>query len=279
MRVAHIVALAFPLGLAAPAFAFDNPPPIDAPEYTGSIAAASGWYIRGDLGYSARINGDTASYRSIDATGASTTNSFDNQRFARDFSVSAGAGYQFNDFLRSDATVDYFSTTSKGKSGWETPCTYSTGEGAFGGCSYRQQAVSALGLLANGYVDLGTYWGLTPYVGAGAGVSYVKWGDVQESYRCYYSKKPSDCNGINYKQAKKEGADSWRFTYAVMAGVSYDVAQNIKLDLGYRYTRIGEGDMFNFSSYEKDLGAFGMKATDKGIDRSEFRAGLRMTGW
>ena len=29
--------------------------------------------------------------------------------------------------------------------------------------------------MANGYVDLGTYVGLTPYVGAGLGYTYVNW--------------------------------------------------------------------------------------------------------
>jgi opacity protein-like surface antigen len=279
MTVRHILAIALSLGLATPAFAFDTPPPIDAPEYTGSIAAASGWYIRGDLGYDLKLNGDKPTYSSFDAgTAEFTEKTFDKSRFGKDFSIATGAGYQFNDFLRSDLTVDYFSTDFKGKSGWESPCTHVTGKGAYGNCSYRQQDLSALGLLANGYVDLGTYMGLTPYVGAGAGVSYVKWGDAQERYLCTAS-SGKYCNGINYKTAKKEGADSWRFTYALMAGVSYDVAPSIKLDIGYRYSKVGSGDMLNYSSFEKDLGAFGMKGKDKGFDRSEIRAGLRMTGW
>ena len=32
----------------------------------------------------------------------------------------------------------------------------------------------------------------------------------------------------------------------LMAGLAYDVSQNLKLDLGYRYRRIEGGPMFDF---------------------------------
>ena len=38
--------------------------------------------------------------------------------------------------------------------------------------------------MANGYVDLGTYVGLTPYVGAGLGYTYVDWGSLGDTVLC-----------------------------------------------------------------------------------------------
>ena len=37
------------------------------------------------------------------------------------------------------------------------------------------------------------------------------------------------------------GDDDWRFTWAVMAGISYAINQNLALDLGYRFLDIQDG--------------------------------------
>ncbi len=39
----------------------------------------------------------------------------------------------------------------------------------------------AYSLLANAYVDLGTYGYITPYVGAGIGGTYVKWDKLRNT--------------------------------------------------------------------------------------------------
>ena len=274
-------AVVITMGLAAQASAFDEPPPIDAPEIdTGAIAATTdGWYIRGDIGYNASVDSDAPTFRTLDFdNGGYQTQTFDNSRFSNEPTFNIGAGYQFNDFFRADATLDYFTSTFKAKTEGInvngvtglTPCGRSlNGANAF--CSYRQQDMSALGLLANGYVDLGTYWGLTPYVGAGAGMSYVKWDSVDEQ----------TVNGPAFSSSdlKHEGDDSWRFTYALMAGLSYDVATNIKIDFGYRFSQIDGGDMFSFNQSETDRGAFGAKARDQGLTRHEFRTGIRVVNW
>ncbi|WP_246748663.1 outer membrane protein [Rhizobium setariae] len=274
-----LATVAITLGFASAAAAFDMPPPIDAPEIEtdGIASTTSGWYIRGDLGYNVSTESDAPTYRNYNfATDSYVTNSFDKHRFSNNVTLNTGAGYQFNEFLRTDLTLDYFGSTFKGKADRQKPCTFFTGNGAYGSCAYKQQDMTALGLLANGYVDLGTYWGLTPYVGAGAGVSYVKWGDVEQSRLCHNT---NSCGGIDFTAADQDGADSWRFTYALMAGMSYDVTENMKLDFGYRYSQIDGGDMFGFSRFETAAGAFGTKGKDKGLSRHEFRTGIRMMTW
>lgn len=260
------------LALAAtPAFAFDMPPPVEAPEYTGTIANVDGWYIRGDLGYNVVMDGGKPSYKTYDfGTDSTTTNVFDKARFSKDFTLNAGGGYQFSDFLRTDLTLDYFRTAFTGKGNWEE-CS----PGGLMSCRYKGQDMTSLGLLLNGYVDLGTYAGFTPYVGAGAGMSYVKWGDTEQYLRC----NGGNCDDVDQDMVLREGADSWRFTYALMAGASYDVTDRLKVDFGYRYSEIASGDMFQFNGYETAFGAFGAKANDKGLMRHEFRTGLRLTTW
>ena len=76
-----------------------------------------------------------------------------------------------------------------------------------------------------------------------------------------------------------EGDQSWRFTYALMAGLAYDVSQNLKLDLGYRYRHIDGGPMFNFDPATIAAGAGGTQGEDPGFTSHEVRLGLRYALW
>lgn len=277
MTVRPILAAAFLLGLATPALAFDLPPPVDAPEIT-TFGSASGWYIRGDLGYNASVDFDKPQIRSFSAPkNKYSTATFDSARFDSDYTLNAGIGYQFNDWLRSDLTIDYFKGTFDGKSVSGKPCSAIQPAATKCGSSY-EQALASLGLLANGYVDLGTYWGLTPYLGAGAGVTNMDYGTMTASKHCINGGGKCD-KFTDYKDKEYGGLESWRFTYALMAGVSYDIATNMKLDFGYRYSQVEGGDMFDWNSKEQMNGASGIKGKDNGFSRHEIRAGLRVTGW
>ncbi len=275
-RKSMIVATAFGSFLATDALAIDLPPEVYMQQETGTMSIGQGWYIRGDFGYNNSImksgQPTTRNYNSVADTYAST--SFDQSRMSGDYSIAAGLGYQFNDFLRTDLTVDYFKGTLNGKTTFGKPCM----EGLFPagtGCSFDDSRFSALGVLANGYVDLGTYWGITPYVGAGAGMTNLSFNNVTQKVTCRTAIKNSDC-GETYTSS---GADSWRMTYALMAGASYDLTTHTKIDLGYRYSHVSGGDMFGFSPAEALTGAYGTKGKDKGFGRHEFRAGLRLTTW
>jgi opacity protein-like surface antigen len=278
MTARHILAAAaLLLAFATPALAFDLPPPVDAPEIT-TFSTAGGWYIRGDLGYNASVDFNAPTIRSFKpAKNQYSTTTFDSERFDGDYSLNAGIGYQFNDWLRTDATVDYFKGTLNGKSVVGSPCSAIQPGNTKCGQSYEQRMAS-LGLLANGYVDLGTYWGLTPYLGAGAGVTNVDYNALTTSKYCVNGGGKCD-KFTTYKDQGNGGLESWRFTYALMAGVSYDIAANMKLDLGYRFSQVDGGDMTNWSPTERSNGAKGTKAQDDGFSRHEFRAGLRVTGW
>jgi len=65
---------------------------------------------------------------------------------------------------------------------------------------------------------------------------------------------------------------AWRFTYALMAGVSYDFTDNLKLDVGYKYLNIGEGTVID------DIGN-GLSADHPDLTIHSVRIGLRYQIW
>src|SRR5690606_10999809 len=95
----------------------------------------------------------------------------------------------------------------------------------------------------------------TPYVGAGIGGAYVQWDDL--------------VNDATTGLVVHEGASNWRFAWALMAGASYCLTENLQLDAGYRFTRIEGGRMFE----ESGLGVG--PGFDDGCNVHEVRAGLR----
>src|SRR5690606_10112254 len=157
------------------------------------------------------------------------TDDFDSTDLKGALSIGGGVGYQITRYLRTDFTADYwfdadFRGTTTGVS-----CTPGGGPCS----SVDTSAFSALLLMANAYVDLGTYHGVTPYVGAGIGGAYVQWDDL--------------VNDATTGLVVHEGASNWRFAWALMAGASYCLTENLQLDAGYRFTRIEGGRMFEES--------------------------------
>ncbi|MDQ6437022.1 porin family protein [Mesorhizobium sp. LHD-90] len=233
---------------AVPALAADYAEPpvvVEAPvEPVYDAPDIGGWYIRGDIDY------HWMDFRGAEYTlygePLGQTGSLDGDLKGA-MSLGAGIGYQINDYFRVDLTGDYF---------FESDFDGST-SGICGGVlctSSDSSSVEAFLLLANAYVDLGTYYGFTPYVGAGIGGAYVKWDTL----------KNTDDNG----SFEHEGDGDWRFAYAAMAGVSYCVTDRTKLDVGYRYSHIDGGKMFGFAE-----GAG--PGYDDGFNTHEVRAGLR----
>lgn len=249
---------AIALALIAPtAYAADlyEPPVIEAPPtYIPEVEVkeASGWYLRGDGFFSYnRMRG--AHY----FQGALTTDAnFTTASLRHSYGLGVGAGYQINSMLRVDATADYmfkasFRGSTSGSCGVAASCT-----------STDLASMTAFGLMANVYVDLGTYGIFTPYVGGGIGGTYVKWSNLSNT-ACDASDSTSCDSTVTHG-----GKGSWRFTYALMAGASIKINCNLKADVGYRYRRVTAGNMFGYASG-------GGPGYDKGFSMHEGRAGLR----
>jgi opacity protein-like surface antigen len=231
---------------AAPAFAADlpEPPPVieQPPVYEAPAPDYGGWYIRGDIDYH-KPQWRGANYITYGGPAVGGTKSFDSGELKGAFSLGAGIGYQVTNHFRTDFTADYwFKSKFKGS----TSCA--------GGCfSDEASNFSALLLLANAYVDIGTWNGITPYVGAGIGGAHVKWDTL-------YDPRPGETE-------RNPGTSNWRFAYAAMVGASYCVTDRTKLDVGYRFTHIQGGRMFEYNGAGPGF--------DKGLNVHEVRAGLR----
>lgn len=247
-------------GGALPTYAADiyEPPIVEAPPpaIVYEDESYGGWYIRGDLDYHwNRFKGADYITYGTDCCGnpVAGVGTFDFGDLKGAMSLGAGVGYQVNRYLRTDITGDYwfkssFNGQTSGTCGG-APCT-----------SVDDSKFSALLLLANAYAELGTFSKVTPYVGAGIGGAYVKWDNLN--------------NTIGGVTEVHRGAKGMRFAWALMAGASYCVTNNLKADLGYRYSRIEGGKMFE--EFGPDGVSVGVgPGYDKGIDTHEVRAGLR----
>lgn len=227
---------------------------VDAPEV--AVSEASGWYLRGDLGYNfnklrgAKFFQGGSSADEANFTTASIKDSF---------WVGGGVGYQVNNYLRTDLTFDYmlksdFRGSTVGGGGGGGACAVAC-------TSEDLSALRAYTLMANAYVDLGTYAYFTPYIGGGIGGSYVKW-DKLRNTSC------PDGGGACDGTVEHDGKGSWRFAYQLMAGASIDVTCNVKADLGYRFRHTAGGDMFGYASN-------GGPGYDKGFHSHSLHAGAR----
>lgn len=273
------LALAAATLLPAAAMAADYDPPIyvdQAPEYV-PVEVGSGWYLRGDVGYVFNSHGGDVDYRTFDPgpPGSYSDNSFATNKISTDVAFSGGIGYHFNDWLRADATVEGFDAKFNGTTTSGSPC-----DGAQPGTttcrSEDSSKFTTIGLMANGYVDLGTYSGFTPYVGGGLGYSLVHWKTLNSTAYCV----GADCtSAAPVASTQNEGEKNWRFTYALMAGVAYDIGNNFKLDVGYKYKHIQGGGMFGWDSATAAAGATGIQGRDGGLDTHEFKVGLRYDLW
>ncbi|MEQ8401852.1 MAG: porin family protein [Roseitalea porphyridii] len=257
VKLAATAAIAAAFGVTAQAADLYEPPIIETPpvHYPEALPKkVSGWYIRGDVGYLwSKFGG--ADYITYGA-GVQGVPGFLDGELKGAFSVGGGVGYQINHYLRTDVTLDFnFKSDFEGS----TSGTCTTGGASVACSSIDVSGYKAWTMLANAYVDLGTYSGITPYVGGGIGGAYVKWHDLSNTIPPGF-----DQSGEYIHTGNKD----WRFAYALMAGVSYAATKHVSLDLGYRYKHISGGRMFEYAS-----------GTGPGFDRSinvhEVRAGVR----
>jgi len=270
LRIVLFLAASMPVAV----YAADYDPPIfveEADEYV-PVEVGSGWYLRGDVGYIFDSGIDGVDYTAFDGVD-DVSASFASASIDTDFAWGGGFGYRFTDYFRADATVDGFRADFNGTTSSDETCIGLPDDDTT--CrSENSSEVSAVSVMANGYVDLGTYVGFTPYVGAGAGMSYVSWSNLDDTTYCVDG-AVDDCTIVGAVGGSSHpGENGWRFTYALMAGVAYDISKNFKVDVGYKYRSIDGGDMFGWDSDE----TFG-DGSHGNIDTHEVRLGLRYELW
>ena len=238
-----------------PALAADYDPPIyvdQAPDYQ-PVEVGSGWYLRGDVAYLPQKTFDNG-----DFTFPSTIN---NESFSEGedaYFASIGFGYHFNDYLRADLNLGYLpgnkASFSYDDSGVVTPATVGSG-------NLKNYAFSGI---LNGYVDLGTYVGVTPYIGAGIGI-------VQSKYSLsadYVTNNGDASDDFSVRSSKTK----YSLAYTLNAGLAYQVSKNVLIDLGYQYFSAPNAEYITAAS----LNSF---PVHKGISNHQVKLGLRYDLW
>ena len=195
------------------------PPPVDF----------GGWYLRGDVGFSNQsvsrvLDTNSTAYNNV---AVSQTSSFGS---AGIFDV--GVGYAFNSWFRADVTAQW-----RGKSNF-TGLDVVTGTGPFAGFAGTDAYTaikSEFVFLANAYFDLGTWWCVTPFIGAGVGTARVSIADFSDTGD--FINGGAQFHSLDYAgQASK-----WNFAWATHAGLAYRVTPSVTLELAYSYIDLGSG--------------------------------------
>jgi len=255
------------------------PAPMAAP-----IVEASGWYLRGDIGVGQL---DARDFRYTDNPAGI---SFSSKDFQSQVFGGVGIGYQVNSWLRFDVTGEY-----RGKTGFSVHDTFSNPpadcSNLYGqtagyatcrnfGSNVNRGTVSSMVLLANAYLDLGTWYGLTPFIGGGVGVTQNKVAGITDSGSATNLVTDSIVAGnigvraTNATFGTAADGTKTNFAWAAMAGVGYEVTPNLKLELGYRYLNLGKISTGTYACANGCGGAvYALEA--KTLDAHEFRFGMR----
>ena len=186
-------------------------PPIIEYEPETPVEIGSSWYLRGDLGFTI-YEGANASWK----TDTGGIRHFTNQSIEDGWVGGIGAGYYFNEFFRADVTLDYrHGARHKGTAACPPyPCT-----------TRESVDFSAWTLMANGYVDFASFYGVTPYIGGGVGVAWLN----ADNYK-------TTGTGTYVFRSNTETNFAWNAT----AGAVFNLADNIKVDANYRLVSLGK---------------------------------------
>jgi opacity protein-like surface antigen len=213
----------------APALAADYDPPIfveEAPEFV-PVEIGSGWYLRGDIGYNAGDPVYDISYPGVK-----------HHRFGGGI----GFGYHFTDNFRADLTVNYLGGDR-----------FSYDDGTLD----VEASYKAWSGLVSGYYDIATIMGVTPYVGAGVGLTYS------------HSKAAATLTDPAGTLTASFDDSSYDFAYALMAGASYKVSDNLSVDLGYQFLHTPDAKYLDVDRL----------AIREGTKHHQVKVGLRYDLW
>jgi len=233
---------------AMPARAADLPQPIP-------VVVVHGWYLRGDIGYSnQQVDSlDNVLYDNFDSVD-STSRDFSGAPF-----FAAGIGYRWNHWFRTDITGEY-----RSKSDFNGVDITHAGIVADAN-SYTAEKSEWVGLV-NGYIDVGTWHGITPFIGAGVGGA-----DVQISGF-------TDIGAANGSVATGDDHDQWNFAWAAYAGLAFDVTEAFTVELAYRYLDLGDGESGDLIAFDGTNNVDNPMHFD-GITSHDIKLGVRYTFW
>ncbi|OKO75548.1 outer surface protein (OMPA-like) heat-resistant agglutinin 1 [Bradyrhizobium sp. AS23.2] len=234
------------------------PPPMYAPAPPVDFG---GWYLRGDIGFSNQRTTDVHYGRE---SAYSQLTSFNQQSsFDTGGIFGVGAGYRFNNWFRADVTGQF-----RGNANLKATdrFTGTAGGVAYNGIDNYTGSKSEWLVLANAYVDLGTWWCITPFIGAGIGGARVSIANFTDTGT---NNLPFTTTGF----ASAPTGSKWNFAWAAHAGLAYQVNQNLVLELAYSYVNLGNGQTGVLSDFTGNTTGNVFKI--KNITSNDLKFGLR----
>jgi opacity protein-like surface antigen len=250
---------------SAAALAADMPSIMPAPQYYAPPPQEfGGWYLRGDIG----MTNSTGKLHDnlYDTLPAGSTLTQQGEGFTGGTSYGVGVGYQFNNWFRADITGEYRSRVNFSGTDVTTFVGGSTGSDV-----YQGGYTSWVGLV-NAYVDLGTWWCLTPFVGAGVGAAHITTTGLQDSGLVFAPGVGSEFPSSYFAN----GASTTNLAWAAYAGVAYRVTNNFTVELAYRYLDMGTA-VHGFGSSFDGSNAGPSSFQFRNLTSQDIRLGVRWT--
>ena len=251
------VLLAIP---AAHAADLGPPPPCTGPAAASPACAPvvefSGWYLRGDIGMS---NQTVSSLNNVVSPGTTVTTPFLTFDSAPIFDI--GIGYQLNSWLRFDGTAEFRANAH----------FHGQQVARFGAIilpdDYHASKSEWL-FLANAYVDLGTWWNVTPFVGVGIGAS-------RNTISSFTDIGATQVGATILSTTYGADASKWNFAWAAYAGLAYQVTPTFTVEMSYRFLSLGDATTGPTSSFDGVTVVNGTPFVFKDLTSQDVRLGFR----
>jgi opacity protein-like surface antigen len=224
-------------GMAGLAQAADLLPPPPAVEPAPPPALdVSGWYLRGDVGLANPVGDFSLSVSPNPLVGlpGDAFNSFYHPTISSSGLFDVGVGYQVNSWLRFDVTAEH-------RGGGQFQALEQIGIPSLSTqyADWYRGSVSSNIVMANAYVDAGTWYGVTPFIGGGVGFAQNNLYGVTDTGFAYVGTGPGQTPAGSPTGGYFGNGVTNNFAWALMAGLDFNVTQNLKLELGYRYLDYG----------------------------------------
>jgi len=233
----------------------------------GRDAAASGLYLRGQLGYAAGLDADikdtppSGTVIACLARGTRCGGELDDVGSSVTFG--AGLGYRWNRQVRFDVTLDYRPGFAVDDSDQATPFA----------ANYKGD-ITSLVTLVNAYwdlpVDLGQYAGwlgrVRPWVGLGLGVARNELDDLSYSQRL--------ASGATAR-GRLPGSTATSFAWQAGLGLGIELLPQLTLDFGYRYLDAGDIKTKAGRLTDSVAGVLPVGEAKGELKSHEFQVGLR----
>lgn len=238
------------------------PPPIAYQPPPPPVVVESGWYLRGDVGVGIQ------NFKSFDHNQTNPAFVWPAswtivQQEVKDTTIlDFGVGYAFNSWLRFDVTGEY-RTKVVGKAVGSFKEFCAGGGTCFDTFDFDH---SAAVFMANAYIDLGTWWCITPYIGGGVGAAFQR---ITSAIDVGFNPVGAPGFGVAFTDSS-----NWGLAWNVQAGLTYNVTNSFKVDFNWRFLELGSPQTAVIQCQNTPVcpGAF---FTLRDLSSQDFRIGFR----